>query len=194
MSSPDAHSPKLTGALVSLGHMIQRYSTYGMSTDGSAVVLAPMPWVAPKARAFWIYEPLMPAQIPSGCPLVYRTVLTQMNGCFAFDLSLYGVPSPNGLLNRSTLRPLSLVSANQHWRRGFVGGENLFHFGSGPFSESENVGYFFDGEEIVALRKHRVETGRWSSFENFLTAELSRAEQVALSKASAQAVWRESGA
>ncbi|HZN38188.1 MAG TPA: hypothetical protein VFD82_05255 [Planctomycetota bacterium] len=191
VSKPDAIVPDFAGEVAPLSEIARRYSAFGTTTNGSAIVVAPMPWVAPQAHAFWLFEPLSMSDIPPGlsCPSVYRTVLCQTNGCFAFEVSLYGIPSRSGLLDRSTLRPHSLVSANQHWRREFVGATELFHFGGGPHSESEDVGYFFDGDHIIARRKGGEETGRWTTFRAFLREELSRAEQIARSDQEARGAW-----
>jgi hypothetical protein len=52
-----------------------------------------------------------------------------------------------------------------------------FHFGGGPFSYYENVGYFLDAEgSIVALRKMGQMEGKWASFRTFLAEELERSE------------------
>jgi hypothetical protein len=187
-----ARISSLTGDLAPLAKYALRYADLGSTVDGSAVVIAPMPWVAPLARAFWIYEPLafeLPADL--ACPDAYSSILRQMNGCFAFGLSLYGLPTSSGLISRSTLRPLSLALANLHWRRDFESADRLFHFGGATFSETENVGYFFSEDQIISIRKSGSEVQRWPNFSSFLGDELHRVETLANANPKAAETWHD---
>jgi len=186
---------QLQGDLLPLSDLAMRYKVHGLSSDGNAVVVAPMPWVAPLARAIWLYEPLQSSWFPQGldCPPLYRRILEQMNGAFAFGLSLYGIPSASGMLTRSSLRPLSLRDANELWRQGFKGAGEQFHFGGTALSYSENGGYFIAGDEILLRKKDGAVIGTWLSFREFLASELSRAEAYALQRVEAHAAWAASG-
>lgn len=182
----------LRGDLKPLATSAARYTRFGVDTDGSATVVAPMPWRAPRAKAFWLFEPLSSELLCTlACPTFYRAILAQMNGCFAFGLSLYGVPEANGMLNRSTLRPHSLEHANTSWRKEFVGLASEFHFGGAPLDDSENVGYFYVNEQIVAARKSGRKVQQWNSFLQFLTDELTRVEGLAHSNPAAGAAWHD---
>jgi hypothetical protein len=180
----------LGGDLAPLITSVSRYVRFGTAVNNSTVMVAPMPWRAPQAYAFRLYEPLSPeVELNFDCPDFYRAVLYQMNGCFAFGLSLYGLPTLNGQLNRSTLRPLSLHEANTSWRNEFKGADTTFHFGSAKLSESENVGYFYSDGSILCLRESGAELKRWAKFAAFLNDELARVEVLAHTVPTAASTW-----
>ena len=128
---PKERIASLADDLQPLADVASRNLKHGASLKDGVLTIAPTTWVGPQANAIWIYEPLPDAWLPAGlaCPDSYRAILRQMNGCFAFGLSLYGIPSPTGQLVRSTLRPLSLELANSEWHYEYSGGEHGFHFG-----------------------------------------------------------------
>jgi hypothetical protein len=115
-------------------------------------------------------------------PGAYRSIIRRMNGAQLFRLMLYGLPptmcQTSPLLNRSARQPLDLGTANQFWRKKYSSDPTLFHFGGGPHSPKENVGYFLRSNgSVVALLVGEHEEGEWPSIENFLSHELSRAEE-----------------
>jgi len=123
------------------------------------------------------YEKLCGLEIPDA----YRTVLAKLNGAMLFQLVLYGLPpsmvNDAPTLDRTTLQPLDLATANRYWRHDFSSDNHLFQIGGGPWSSSENVGYFLSTDGAVrALRKIDQQVSVWPSIEGFLSHELARAE------------------
>jgi len=182
----------LGGDLAPLQASATRYLQYGTQLENGALLIAPMPWIGSRANAFWLYEPLPDAWrlTAFNIPDFYASILSRMNGCFAFKLALYGVPSQSGLLNRSSLRPLALESAARHWGREFDPPPGAFHFGGSPFNSSENVGYFYADDRFLSLRRGGQVAREWSSFADFLSDELARLEQRALEPSVARVTWR----
>jgi hypothetical protein len=154
--------------------------------DGT-VQVAPMPWVGPEAFAFVLYPPAEPAWLAAfgqhsgrAIPQPYADLLAALNGCFAFDLALYGLPpslqdrSPH--LARGTLEPLDLGAANQHWVHEYRAACG-FHFGGCTLTATENVGYFLGASGLFQSRRKDGEVlGEWPSIRDLLTEELPAAE------------------
>jgi hypothetical protein len=181
----------LKGDLAPLSEYAIRYLEFGVDINSETLLVAPTKWVAPMARAFWLYEGLDPEWVPSDLeiPCFYDVILSQMNGCFAFDLSLFGLPTHDGLVNRTILRPLSIHSANRRWRHEFDGMGASFHFGAAALTDSENIGYFYVGENVVSVRKSGEVLQTWSCVSDLLRDELSRLEKRARDIPAAAAAW-----
>lgn len=82
------------------------------------------------------------------------------------------------VVNRNELQPFDLATANRIWKIAFKGADNLFYFGSGPWSHSEDVGYFIDSEgNISAILKSGKTISTWEMFSEFLRDEIDRAEE-----------------
>ncbi len=112
----------------------------------------------------------------------YRKILLSLSGAFLFQISLFGIPpSMNQFpprLDRSSPQPHDLATANRIWNFEFKDVDHLFHFGGGPWSHHENVGYFLDAEgKISAVLKDGTVIKSWDKFGEFLTSELERAEK-----------------
>ena len=111
----------------------------------------------------------------------YKCVLESLNGAELFQISLFGVPgamidSPP-LLSRSIRQPLDLATANRNWAADFEPRVGQFHFGGGPYSFDENLGYFLNPDESVEARRKGGEIFQsWPSIKKFLEGELARAE------------------
>jgi hypothetical protein len=165
-----------------------RLSSEGSSTGSASISLAPRPALGADACALELFYPppsetLARYEGVHGIAIspVYREVLGQLNGMHAFELHLFGVPPSMArippLLDRSASHPLDLATANRHWRGEHAVEGDLFHFGGGPFSIDERVGYFLDAEGMIrSCRKNGREVESWKSFRDFLDAELRRAE------------------
>lgn len=111
----------------------------------------------------------------------YRKILLTLSGAFLFQISLFGIPLTMNQfpprLDRSSLQPHDLASANRFWKSEFKNIDHLFHFGGGPWSHRENVGYFLDAEgNISAILKNGTVINSWDKFSEFLINELERAE------------------
>jgi hypothetical protein len=156
-----------------------------LSADGVACICR-TPKVAPMAFRFRIYPGALPQWLAAKqnqyVSKHYRNILSDMNGCFAYGMKLYGLaPSMQGdppLQNRMVLQPLDLSNANEHWKREFKSTRigKLLHFGGRHYSRTENVGYFeASGGRIVSVRKNGEIVGEWDSFLPFLNDELQAA-------------------
>jgi hypothetical protein len=111
----------------------------------------------------------------------YACLLSSFNGACAFQLSLYGIPpsmaDDQPRLNRSANQPHDLATANRFWKQEYGVPPDWFHFGGGPLSHDENVGYFFDALGTVhSVRKDRSVIASWPNFSRFLYDELTRCE------------------
>jgi hypothetical protein len=83
------------------------------------------------------------------------------------------------LLDRSIRQPLDVGEANRHWRTKYGVDPSLFHFGSGPHSDTEERGYFLgcDGKIETYLSGGR-QLATWPSLREFLADELARLEVI----------------
>jgi hypothetical protein len=191
-------------SLTPLRELVERYVSRGMveRSDG-ALQIAHTPWVGTEAFALVIFPPVEPEWIVAfgertdrTIPASYREILHAMNGCFAFGLSLYGLPpamqGARPRLDRTTLHPLDLGLANRSWAREFRVRPDGLYFGGRSWSSDANSAYFLGGDGSVraALRSGDL-VGTWPSVERMLAAELPIAESHAREQAPAGA-WSES--
>ena len=146
-------------------------------------------WVAPLKYGIIIYE-----QTPNDhvkkfendnnkrIPRIYKDFLLEINGCFIFDLSLFGLtPSiyETGLLDRSKVQCFDLGTANRNWISEYNVDEELFHFGSRSHSYDENIGYFIDDTgRIKSIRKNGQIIKEWTEFADFLKDEIAVVEKM----------------
>jgi hypothetical protein len=148
------------------------------------------PWIAPlnwglmlytgaEAKWFELFREKTKMEIPE----FYKNFLSQINGCFIYDISLFGLtPSVylKGRLDRSKLQCHDLTTANIQWIKEFEVDKKYFHFGGRQHSDSEELGYFFDGDKIMAILHNGVVINEWTSYFDFLYDEIELAEQKAL--------------
>lgn len=185
--SIDIFIATLSGELEPIYELVFRLGFVGSEVKGDAVALSHRPNVAPQAYALTLYTPL-PSQsvlqyqgLHGNISPHYLPILRKLNGLHAFQFSLFGMPrsmaSDPPLLNRSTLQPFDVGTANQFWKKEYAVPDDWFHFGGGPYSSSENIGYFFEPSGTIrASRKNGEDVGSWNSFRQFLYDELRRAE------------------
>lgn len=161
-----------------------------VATDGT-LLIAHQPWVAPEAYALrlhpgakkpWFakYAKLHDIRIPTGL----RPLLTAVNGCSAFGMSIYGMPpsmlNDPPLLDRSSIQCMDIATANTDWKHEFEGVESgAFHFGGRDYSDDEVTGYFLTGKSTVSsvLPDGKV-VGTWNDIPSFLTDELAASEKL----------------
>jgi len=144
------------------------------------------PWVAPLNWGLMIYkgaskEVLCDFQYDNeiNIPAFYREFLENINGCFLYDISLYGIiPS----LTRSYLQCHSLEAANARWIHEYKVDISYFYFGGSSYNYEENVGYFYDGNKIISIRKNGQIIDEWIDFSCFLEDEISKSEKKMLEK------------
>jgi len=152
-----------------------------IGTEAYAIVLHPG---VPEERIAG-YEEIQSGRHPAsfGIPWAYRALLQVLNGADLFQMSLYGLPGSMSrglpLLNRLVRQPLDLATANFNWKRQYKPCESQFHFGSGPYSNTENVGYFLNPDQSVEIRRAGGEIfGAWASMGIFLAQEIIRVESL----------------
>lgn len=184
----DALIAQLSGEWEPVRELAARLRVGGAREFEECFALSHRPHVAPEGYALWLYPPLSEAALARyqqihhlGISPTYLRLLRSLNGARAFELSLFGVPPSMAaeppLLSRTGFSPLDLATANHHWRSEYSVPEAWFHFGVGPYSHDENVGYFLDDAGNVFSSRRRGERVRaWASFSEFLVEELRRAE------------------
>ena len=116
-------------------------------------------------------------------PLLYRNLLTRLNGADLFGIALYGIPLSMAqdppLLNRSVQQPLDVSTANETWRLEYRVPRSNFYFGGGPHSSQENRGYFLTPKnQVEAFLVGGKKIGEWQSMATFLAEEIDRAESI----------------
>lgn len=145
------------------------------------------PWIAPlnfglflfpAADKLWIniFEEKTGLEIPS----IYKEILLNMNGCHIYNFSLYGLPRSiyeNELLDRSSVQPLSLESANTFWKINYNISKDFFYIGGREYNEEENLGYFINGNKIVSVKTNGEILNSWNSFNEFLDEEIDFEEK-----------------
>ena len=158
----------------------------GVSDD--AILLSHRPHVAPQSYAMRLYKPLTEQTLDRyqqvhrvALSHHYMRILRKLNGAHIFEFSLYGVPrsmaTDTPSLNRSGHQPYDIACANTDWKREYRVPGDWFHFGGGPFSYDEIIGYFLDpAGRIYSVRKNGERLRSWQSFSEFLEEELRRAE------------------
>ena len=172
---PSTRINQLSADLAAIQTRASKWSKLSHAWAGDTLKILLMPWDAPQAAAYWIFEPLSFA-MNIKVPPEYGAILQSMNGFRGLGFDLYGFPSPELLVNRKTVRPLSIRTANEHWRYEFRGAEHWFHFGGCELTPEENGGYFYAGEKIVCLTEHGTVVDSWASFREFLESEVQRTE------------------
>jgi len=159
-------------------------SSFVQATGG--LHISRRPKVAPEAFAVVLFLPLEAELISRyerahsvSIPAAFRDILRLLNGAFLFELSLFGIPPSMvlGGLDRSVLQPHDVSSANHDWRRPYQAPADRFHFGGGPLSEDEDVGYFLleDGS-VESYRQAGQMVQAWPDFRSFLLEEIARSE------------------
>ncbi|MGB6744096.1 MAG: hypothetical protein WBE38_10570 [Terracidiphilus sp.] len=173
----------------------ERFLSDGNCIDpaSQAVLISPRPKIGVEAYAIVLFPGVDSAQIShyeqthkvgkSDFVIsdLYKRTLESVNGAELFQISLFGVPgtmrNSSPLLSRSTRQPLDLATANQNWATGFKPRAGQFHFGGGPYSFDENLGYFLNPDESVEAHRKGGEIFQlWPSITEFLEDELARAE------------------
>ena len=160
----------------------KKYSLNGSTIDDDQQInILHRPWVARLNWGLMIYKGVDTKWISEAevtinrtIPDFYKRFLTNANGCFLYDISLFGLTHS---LTRSFLQCHSLISANNDWIKEFDVDQNLFHFGGGTYSDEENTGYFYGLNKIMSVRKNGKILQEWTSFSDFLNDELDRAER-----------------
>jgi hypothetical protein len=181
---------KIGSPLEPLVAVSERYLRFCSAVDlDETLMIGHQPWKGPQAYAVRIFPSARkswfsryPRLRGFKLSMKYREILAAANGCYAFGLSLYGIP-PSMMekqpgLNRSKAQCLDIGSANLHWKSEFPDQEERFHFGSRHYSYTQNSGYFMDRQgKVIAVLKTGEVVGEWSEFREFLRDELTAAQR-----------------
>lgn len=146
------------------------------------------PWVARMNWAIILFKGINQNWIPKfeemtdkNIPDFYRDLLLSLNGCFIYDVNLFGCSKSifeQGLVDRSILQPLDLSRANISWLHDYRIDPSFFYFGSRRFSKNENLGYFVDGNnQIFTMLKNGTVIKTYDNFNLFLGEEIGLAEE-----------------
>lgn len=170
--------------------------------DGAAQIFR-RPWVAPQNFGLLLFPPVDKGWFDKFnentnliIPKMYQDTLSEMNGCFVYDFSLYGLPKTmytTGLLNRTELQQYDLGTANTTWIHSYSVNRDLFYIGGRAYSYAENIGYFIDNDKIFSVRKNGEILNSWTTFSNFLKEEIKAAEEMMIKKKSELSANRENG-
>ena len=167
---------------VAIKRQARKYIKNGSDVDKSGRLnILHRPWVAPLNWGLMIYEGVdmkwideAEKNIGKTIPDFYKRFLININGCFMYDISLFGLVQS---LSRSFLQCHSLTTANKDWIKGFDIDQNFFHFGGGTYSNDENTGYFYGQNKIISISMSGKLVNEWTDFSDFLNDELVRAER-----------------
>ncbi len=171
---------------------IKRYLGNNSNIDELVLNVLHRPWVAKLNWGIMLYKEVKTdwfaiylAETGKEIPDFYKDFLKYINGGFIYGISLYGLtPSvfESGLLNRTVLQCLNLVTANTYWIAEYKVEKDLFHFASRNYTYEENVGYFFKDGVIFCYRKNGELLKQWNSLEEMLNEEIEIAEKDMLNK------------
>lgn len=163
------------------------FDNYSRLREDGAVQIFRRPWIAPLNFGLVIFPPVYEKwlnefymQTGIEIPSLYKHILLNVNGCFVYDFSLYGLPKSvytEGLLDRSYLQQYDLGSANMYWKHEYKIDNSWFYIGGRHYSFEENLGYFLNGNEIFSVRKNGTVLNIWTDFNDFLIEEIRIVEQ-----------------
>ena len=169
------------------GQATKYFDNYSRLREDGAAQISRRPWVAPLNFGLLIFPPVNKSwldefhtQTNIKIPLFYRDILLQVNGCFVYDFSLYGLPKSiytTGILDRSYLQQYDLGTANMYWKHEYKVDNSLFYIGGRHYSFDENLGYFLNGNQILSVRKNGEILNTWATFKDFLFEEINVAEE-----------------
>jgi hypothetical protein len=158
--------------------------------DNNTLNIFHRPWVAPfnwglnlykGADKQWLEQ--FEQETKKIIPTFYKTFLLAINGCFVYDLSLFGLPPSlylNQTLDRSQLQCHDLGSANTNWIYEYRVDKNSFHFGNRAYTHDENLGYFFYDNKIKSIITNGRTVSQWDNYSDFLNDEINEAERMML--------------
>ena len=168
---------------------VKYYDLHSMVREDNAIQLFKQSWIAPQSFGLILFPPadrnwLSEFEKRTGklIPKIYENILLQMNGCFVFDFSLFGLPKSiytKGVLDRrGLLQQYDLTEANLSWIREYDIDQNMFHIGSRLYSDTENTGYFVDRETILSIKNTGEIVNTFSTVKDFVLTEIDAAEQM----------------
>jgi hypothetical protein len=170
---------------------VKKYLENNSNIDEAVLNVLHRPWVAPLNWGLMLYKGADPKwflefekRTQKTVPEFYQNFLKHINGGFIYGMSMYGLtPSiyDTGVLKRTVLQCHDLTTANISWIRDDVD-PKLFHFAGRSYSRQENIGYFFDDDKILAIRKNCEILNKWTNFGDMLFDEIETVEKMMLEK------------
>lgn len=164
------------------------YLKYNSNIKDGIINIGNRKWAAPENYIIKIYPGINKRIIKKYenenrliIPNIVKDFFININGLFAFGISLYGLSESmikKGLLNRQNLECHDISIANKDWIKEYSIDRNLFHFGSRDYSYDEILGYFIDNNIIKCIRKNGEVVVEYNSFEDFLNKELNISEEL----------------
>jgi hypothetical protein len=186
--------------LRTLRSLCRKYLQYCSTLNASVCLIGHRNWEAPldylielylPARKSWFqtYRKLHGIVIPR--PL--QTLLSACNGFSFGDFICFGIP-PSMLctpptLDENTWQPFDIGTATTEWIRDFPKAQGMTYFAGGPWGGAENVGYFMDEDQIIAMRSDGETIGHWSELAPFLDEVLAENERI-LTESVPEEWWR----
>ena len=156
--------------------------------EDSVIQIFKRPWVAPENFGLLLYPPVdknwlveFEKRTSKVIPKIYENILLQMNGCFVYDFSLFGLTKSmhtKGLLDRKVLQQFDLTIANTSWIREYDIDQNLLHIGNRAYSYSENIGYFVEKETILSIKTTGEVVNSFATVKEFFETEIDAVEQM----------------
>jgi hypothetical protein len=182
----------LIGSLAPIRNVALKLSGPDTRVDpiSGAICVSHRPRIAPEAYAIRLFPPADESVIASYEKIhaltileTYRTTLRRVNGATIFDMALFGIPPSMAreppVIDRSTAWPLDIGTAQTKWRIRYKAAATDLFIGSGPWTPNEHLGYFLSPNgEVRAVRRGGDPFGSWTGIEDFLKAELRRAEDL----------------
>jgi len=171
---------------------VKKYLENNSTIDEVVLNILHRPWVASLnwglmlysgADAEWFLE--FERKTQKVIPGFYQNFLQLINGGFIYGISMYGLtPSiyNKGVLKRTILQCHDLTTANTSWIHNYDVDPMLFHFAGRTYSRQENIGYFFDGDNILSIRKNGEVLNQWTNLGDMLFDEIETVEKMMLEK------------
>ena len=167
----------------------QKYIQQGGKIDDGTVKIYNLTWEAPLQYGITIFKPTPDGYIEKferdndiEIPVVYKQFLKEMNGCYVFELTMFGLPpsiyKPD-IDHKYFIECYDLAVANKEWKYDYQTDSNSFYFGGRTYLYNENIGYFIDSVGVIkAVRYNGQVLNKWASFSAFLKDEIKQAEDL----------------
>lgn len=173
--------------LRALKGLCRKYLQYCSTLNVSVCLIGHRNWDAPLDYLIELYPPARKGWFQTYrklhgimLPRRLQTLLLACNGFSFGDFVCFGIP-PSMLctpptLDENTWQPLDIGTATTEWIQEFPRAQGLTYFAGGPFEQADNVGYFMDDQQIVAMRQDGAIMAQWSQLERFLDEVLLQTE------------------
>ena len=166
-----------------------KYLKQGGILDKDVIRIYNLTWESPLQYAITIFNPAPDSYFEKykkdnnlGIPVIYEQFLKEMNGCYLFDFTLFGL-SPTiyepEADHKSFNECYDIAIANREWKQEYMVDSSLFYFGARTYLYNENIGYFIDSSGAIKAVKYNGNVlNEWTSFTDFLKDEIKEAEDL----------------